>query len=143
MTSDNKKAGNGPTESDWRGLWANEKEAAELSGVTVLRFRKRVKEWEEKGFPQKHPETGKRFIPAVLRFWDPIPDSPRQRRASKTMRYPSWTWDLLARYQKSPLVEVYLGRYKVYWRPRGSGEDGKVVTDPHVVDDYCANQTGS
>lgn len=54
------------------------------------------------------------------------------------MRYPSWTWDLLARYQKNPWVEVYLGRYKVYWRPRGSGKDGMVVTDPKIVDDYYA-----
>jgi hypothetical protein len=124
-------------------MWAEEKEAAELSGVTISRFRERVKEWEENGFPSKHPETGMRFIPAILRFWDPVPDSPRLRRSSKAARYPTWAWDLLARYQKSPLVEVYLGRYKVYWRPRGSGEDGRVVTDPRLVDDYCAEKTSS
>ena len=143
MTRDNKKIGNDAVVSGWPALWADEKESAELSGVTILRFRQRVKEWEENGFPRENPETGKRFIPAILRYWDPMPGSPRLHRSSKTERYPSWTWDLLARYRKSPLVEVYLGRYKVYWRPRGSGEDGKVVTNPNIVDDYCAKQTGS
>src|SRR5690349_12238852 len=113
MTHDNKKMGNDIVASGWPALWADEKEAAELSGVTILRFRQRVKEWEERGFPRKNPETGKRFIPAILRYWDPIPGGLRPQRSSKIVRYPSWTWGLLARYRKSPLVEVYLGRYKV------------------------------
>jgi len=137
MTQDNKRIGNALAVRGRPAMWANEKETAELSGVSISRFRKRVKEWEHNGFPRVHPETGKRFIPAILRFWDQTPNSPRHRW-SKTERYPSWTWDLLIRYQRSPLVEVYLGRYKVYWRPRGSSEDGKVVTDPRIVDNYCA-----
>jgi hypothetical protein len=143
MTKGNENIRNYQKVSDRFALWADEKKAAELSGVTISRFRQRVKEWEENGFPRIHPETGKRLIPAILRFWDPSSDRPTRHRSSKATRYPIWTWDLLARYQKSPLVEVYLGRYKVYWRPKGSGEDGEVVTDPHIVDDYCAKQSGS
>ena len=142
MEQDNGKIENDPAERGRSAMWATEKEAAKLSGVSISRFRKRVKEWEGNGFPRVHPETGKRFVPAVLRFWDPIPDSPRHR-SSKITRYPSWTWDLLAQYQKSPLVEVYLGRYKVYWRPRGSSEDGKVVTDSQIIHDYCAKLANS
>jgi hypothetical protein len=63
----------------------------------------------------------------------------RLPRLSKAARFPPWTGALLAQYHKSPLVEVYLGRYKVYWRPRGSREEGQVVVNPHIVDDYCAN----
>lgn len=50
-------------------LWANEQEAAALSGVGYDRFRRRIKEWEERGFPKANLENGKRSIPAILAFW--------------------------------------------------------------------------
>ena len=49
--------------------WANEAEAAVLSGVGVETFRAKVKAWESRGFPQINPENGKRSIPAILAFW--------------------------------------------------------------------------
>lgn len=49
--------------------WANEQQAAVLSGVSANAFRKKVKGWEASGFPQKNPENGKRPIRAILAFW--------------------------------------------------------------------------
>lgn len=50
-------------------MWANEMQAAELSGVSRRVFRAKVAAWEKRGFPQKNPENGKRSIPAILAFW--------------------------------------------------------------------------
>lgn len=65
-------------------MWANEAEAAVLSGVGVESFRAKVKGWEKRGFPQVNPENGKRSIPAILAFWDlpqnhPAPGRPDLR----------------------------------------------------------------
>jgi hypothetical protein len=49
--------------------WANEQEAAILSGVGMDRFRLKVKEWEVRGFPEVNAENGKRSIPRILTFW--------------------------------------------------------------------------
>lgn len=50
-------------------MWANEQEAALLSGVGMDAFRRKVKEWEARGFPCIHPENGKRPIPAIYAFF--------------------------------------------------------------------------
>lgn len=50
-------------------MWANEAEAAVLSGVSAETFRARVTRWESRGFPRINPENGKRSIPAILAFW--------------------------------------------------------------------------
>jgi hypothetical protein len=50
-------------------MWANEQEAAVLSGVTGDAFRRKVKEWERRGFPPVNRENGKRPIPGILAFW--------------------------------------------------------------------------
>lgn len=50
-------------------MWANEQEAAVLSGVGVETFRDKVKKWEARGFPRVNPENGKRAIPLILAFW--------------------------------------------------------------------------
>lgn len=50
-------------------MWANEQEAAVLSGVPLDRYRRSVVRWEALGFPKVNPETGKRSIPAILAFW--------------------------------------------------------------------------
>jgi hypothetical protein len=50
-------------------MWANEQEAAILSGVGMDRFRLKIKEWEARGFPQINLENGKRSIPRILTFW--------------------------------------------------------------------------
>lgn len=51
-------------------LWANEQEAAVLSGVPLDRFRCKVRQWEGCGFPKVNSENGKRSIPAILAFWN-------------------------------------------------------------------------
>jgi hypothetical protein len=51
-------------------VWANEQEAAVLSGVAMDRFRSRVRTWEVRGFPKVNSENGKRSIPAILAFWN-------------------------------------------------------------------------
>lgn len=50
-------------------LWANEAEAAFLSGFSPEAFRLKVKELEAAGFPQVSRWNGKRFIPAIVNFW--------------------------------------------------------------------------
>ncbi len=50
-------------------MWANEQEAAVLSGVGPAEFRQKVKEWEKKGFPRVTKENRKRYIPAIVAFW--------------------------------------------------------------------------
>lgn len=50
--------------------WANEQQAAVLSGVGPTMFRRKVKSWEKRGFPQINPENGKRSIPGILAFWN-------------------------------------------------------------------------
>ena len=50
-------------------MWANEQEAAELSGMSAGRFRQKVREFEKRGFPRVNPDNGKRSIPAILAFW--------------------------------------------------------------------------
>lgn len=50
-------------------MWANDQEAAVLSGVSAPTFKSKVKTWEKAGFPQVNPENGKRSIPAILAFW--------------------------------------------------------------------------
>jgi hypothetical protein len=49
-------------------MWANEQEAAVLSGVSYDIFRTKVAEWEAKGFPPRSALNGKRFIPAIEHF---------------------------------------------------------------------------
>jgi hypothetical protein len=50
-------------------MWANEQEAAILSGVSIDRFRRNVRAWEGCGFPHVNSGNGKRCIPAILAFW--------------------------------------------------------------------------
>ena len=50
-------------------MWANEQEAAALSGVGVQTFRQKAASWESIGFPHVNPENGRRSIPAILAFW--------------------------------------------------------------------------
>lgn len=50
-------------------MWANEQEAAVLSGVALDQYRCKVARWEARGFPKANPENGKRSIPAILAFW--------------------------------------------------------------------------
>lgn len=49
--------------------WANEQEAAVLSGVSYPTFQAKIKGWEAVGFPLKNTENGKRSIPGILAFW--------------------------------------------------------------------------
>jgi hypothetical protein len=49
--------------------WANEAEAAVLSGMHVKTFRQKRADLEARGFPKIDPANGKRFIPAILDFW--------------------------------------------------------------------------
>jgi hypothetical protein len=65
-------------------LWANEQEAAALSGYSPEAFRQDLASLEKAGFPPKNPWNGLRFIPAILHFWNrqvdsavpPVPKSP-------------------------------------------------------------------
>jgi hypothetical protein len=50
-------------------MWANEQEAALLSGVGPDKFRLKIRAWEQRGFPKVNSENGKRSIPAILVFW--------------------------------------------------------------------------
>lgn len=50
-------------------MWANEQEAAVLSGLSPDRFRRLVAQIDAEGFPRIEPHNGLRFIPAILRFW--------------------------------------------------------------------------
>jgi hypothetical protein len=51
-------------------MWANEQEAAVLSGVSCDRFRILVRDWELNGFPKVNQQNGKRSIPAILAYWN-------------------------------------------------------------------------
>ena len=50
-------------------LWANEDEAAVLSGMDVKRFRAHLTLLEGAGFPRPSAWNGLRFIPAIIAFW--------------------------------------------------------------------------
>lgn len=50
-------------------LWANEQEAAVLSGMAYESFRLVVLELERRGFPRQNPNNGKRWIDDIIRFW--------------------------------------------------------------------------
>jgi hypothetical protein len=64
-------------------MWANEAEAAVLSGYAVEKFRQALPDLTKLGFPQVSRLNGKRFIPAILNFWAcqvdsalvPVPES--------------------------------------------------------------------
>jgi hypothetical protein len=50
-------------------MWANEGEAAVLSGYSPERFRGALPALEKAGFPQVDDLNGLRYIPAILNFW--------------------------------------------------------------------------
>jgi hypothetical protein len=50
-------------------MWANEQEAAVLSGYSPEAFRSALAGLERVGFPQINTLNGKRFIPAIINFW--------------------------------------------------------------------------
>lgn len=52
-------------------MWANEAESAVLSGYPAdgVRFRQDLPNLEGEGFPRTNPRNGKRFIPAIERFF--------------------------------------------------------------------------
>jgi hypothetical protein len=50
-------------------MWANEQEAAALSGFSPEQFRAALPKLEEAGFPRKNSWNGSRFIPMILSFW--------------------------------------------------------------------------
>jgi hypothetical protein len=50
-------------------MWANEQEAAVLSGYSPERFRAALTELEKAGFPQVNTWNSLRFIPAIEDFW--------------------------------------------------------------------------
>ena len=50
-------------------MWANEQQAAILSGVGIDAYRRKVTGWEKRGFPPINPENGRRSIPGILAFW--------------------------------------------------------------------------
>lgn len=52
------------------GVWATEEEAAVLSGMCSKSFRAKRLDLEAHGFPKIDPINGKRFIPAILTFWE-------------------------------------------------------------------------
>jgi hypothetical protein len=51
-------------------MWANEQEAAFLSGVNPGLFKSKVEDWEKDGFPPINPKNGKRPIPYILAYWN-------------------------------------------------------------------------
>ena len=55
--------------------WANEQEAAVLSGFSPMVFRQNVRDLESQGFPRVNPINGMRFIPAINDFWSSQIDS--------------------------------------------------------------------
>lgn len=50
-------------------MWANEQEAAVLSGFSPVRYRQMLPALESRGFPPVNPLNGLRPIPAILAFW--------------------------------------------------------------------------
>lgn len=75
MTAPRRKIEASLAERGRPAMWANEQEAAALSGVGVQTFRQKVSAWERRGFPPINPENGRRSIPAVLAFWG-LPQNP-------------------------------------------------------------------
>ncbi len=69
MTVSRGKIGKSLAERGRPAMWANEQEAAVLSGMSPDRFRKAAPILEASGFPKIEPENGLRFIPGILRFW--------------------------------------------------------------------------
>lgn len=59
-------------------LWANEQEAAVLSGYPSdgVKYRAALAEMENGGFPQVNPKNGLRYIPAIIDFWARQIDAP-------------------------------------------------------------------
>lgn len=57
-------------------MWATEQEAAELSGMSLTKFRREVAGLELRGFPLVNPINGRRPIPAILAFWKLTADDP-------------------------------------------------------------------
>lgn len=56
-------------------MWANESEAARLSGMCPRSFSRAVKSLELNGFPKRNPLNHKRNIEAILAFWNgPVND---------------------------------------------------------------------
>lgn len=55
--------------------WANENEAAVLSGYSLESFRSATADLEAAGFPQINRWNRKRYIPAILNFWAAQVDS--------------------------------------------------------------------
>jgi hypothetical protein len=53
--------------------WADENEAAVLSGYSPEKFRQKVNTLEAQGFPPINPLNGKRPVQAILAFWSLIP----------------------------------------------------------------------
>jgi hypothetical protein len=64
-------------------MWANEQEAAVLSGVAYATFRRKLAGWEARGFPRVNQENGKRSIPGILAFWG-LPMGTFDRAAAPT-----------------------------------------------------------
>ena len=56
-------------ERGWREQWANEEEAACLSGLSSDAFRHKLPELEIAGFPRRNSWNGLRFTPAIEEFW--------------------------------------------------------------------------
>ena len=50
-------------------LWCNERQAAELSGMSPNHFRKMLPTLERLGFPKRNELNGKRLKHSVLLFW--------------------------------------------------------------------------
>jgi len=51
------------------GLWVNEKEAADLSGMSPNKFKAMLPTLERLGFPKRNELNGKRLRHSVLLFW--------------------------------------------------------------------------
>ena len=49
-------------------MWANEQEAAVLSGVFISTWYEKIASWEARGFPQKTLKTASEPFPPSLRF---------------------------------------------------------------------------
>jgi len=56
-------------------MWANEQEAAVLSGYSPEAFRAALSGLEKAGFPQVSRWNSKRYIPAIINFWASQVDS--------------------------------------------------------------------
>lgn len=61
-------------------MWANEQEAAALSGMKPETFASKVKQLEALGFPLKSAWNTKRFIPAIIDFWRLQQEEPELQR---------------------------------------------------------------